>query len=283
MRTNAPISLLAALRLSVAFDMPDPLASPKSMLSRAKRQIAELDVHIKKFMEDKPWSAVVEKDADGITNLHKIKFTARLSDDLAHIVFESANNLRAALDQLGFAVAQLNGHREPKSCKFPAGPTETDMRNNAKGGCKDLPSEIISLFESFKNYKGGNNALWALNELANTPKHKLLYPVALGGFGINDMSFHVERMSAGGGVAKSIAVPGPKWDSEKHEIILVRDAGAGTNFSYNANVAFTVALDNVDDVIRGQHPVTVLTVMASQVQNVLDLTETMCRCIGLIK
>jgi hypothetical protein len=46
------------------------------------------------------------------------------------------------------------------------GPTEDAVRNNAKGGCKDLPAEITMLFEGFKPYKGGNNALRALNEIA---------------------------------------------------------------------------------------------------------------------
>jgi hypothetical protein len=178
------------------------LASPKSMLARAQRQIADLDIKIKEFMNDKPWSHVVEKDINGVTDVHKLKFTTRLSDDLPHIVFETANNLRAALDQLGFSIASLAGHTNPKSCKFPMGPDEDAMRNNAKGACEDLPPEIRSLFKGFKPYKRGNNTLWALNELANGPKHKLLYPIAIGG---NRNFFH---LSAQGGSVMTIPPDG---------------------------------------------------------------------------
>ena len=75
------------------------------MLRRAKQQIDDLETQIHTFAKEKPWSHIVEKDADGVANLHKVKFTERLSEDLPHIVFEAANNLRAVLDQLGFAVA----------------------------------------------------------------------------------------------------------------------------------------------------------------------------------
>ena len=105
------------------FAMIDALASPRGMLRRARQQIGDLDAQIKSFMKEKPWSHVVAKDADGVTDLHKIKFTTRLSEDLPHIVFEAANNMRSALDQLGFTVANLTGKIAPKSCKFPMGPT----------------------------------------------------------------------------------------------------------------------------------------------------------------
>ncbi len=257
--------------------MTDRLSSPKSMLSRAKRQIVQLQSEITGFTDEKPWAYLIEEDPDGPKLVHKVKFTKRLSEDLAHIIFETANNLRAVLDQLGFAVAVISGNAAPKACKFPFGLTEVLMRNNAKGGCKDLPAEIRSLFISFKPYKGGNNTLWALNELANTPKHKILYPTAIGRSQF-DVS-HISVIKPGDG---GVDIMAPFWNSEKNEIAFLkvpRDA----EVNYDIDVSFSVALNDVDEVIRGQHPVTVLSVMAAEVQNVLDLSETMCRCIGLLK
>jgi hypothetical protein len=190
--------------------MIDALASPRGMLRRARQQIGDLDAQIKSFMKEKPWSHVVAKDADGVTDLHKIKFTTRLSEDLPHIVFEAANKMRSALDQLGFTVANLTGKIAPKSCKFPMGPTETEMRNNAKGGCKDLPPEVTAVFMSLKPYKGGNNALWALNEFANTPKHKMLIPVALSsGIGVGPGPFWGSLLAL-------------HWDGKRNEIVFGR-------------------------------------------------------------
>jgi hypothetical protein len=253
--------------------MADILSSPKSMLRRAEQQIRDLEGEIEHFMQEKPWSNVVEKDANGIDNVHKVRFTARLSEDLSHIIFEAANNLRAALDQIGFAVATAAGKSDPKSCKFPMGPTEADMRNNAKGGCKDLPTDVVTLFESFKPYKGGNDALWALNELANGPKHKLLKPVAVGG-----AAFSIKS----GVFSGSAAIPFPEWDREKNEIIFLRTKD-GTQVEYNANVAFSVTLDDVHEILRGKDPAAALRAMAREVAEVINLTETSCKAIGLIK
>jgi len=253
--------------------MADLFASPKQMFRRAKHHISDLSTQIDAFTHDKPWSHVVEKNVDGITD-HKVKFNKRLSDDLPSIAFDAANNLRSVLDQMAFAIAvNHTGINNPKSAKFPFGPTKPDMINNAKGACKDLPPIIQVLFESFCPYKGGNNALWALNELANTPKHKMIVPLAIGG--------GITTVTPKGLVTGSITILPPQWDREKNEIVFL-SAGHGSQISYDANVSYTVALDDIDEIIRGQHPVAVLNAMASEVERVLMTTEAECRRIGLI-
>jgi hypothetical protein len=155
---------------------------PNRMLSRGRHHIAELTTQINSFVQDKPWSRVIEVDTDGTTELHKIRFTRRLSEDLPNIVFDAANNLRSALDQAAFQIAvRHTGSAAPKHAKFPVGPTRDHMLNNLAGGCKDLPQEIQTLFSGFEPYMGGNDILWALNELCNAPKHKTLVPVQLSG------------------------------------------------------------------------------------------------------
>jgi hypothetical protein len=162
--------------------MTDLFSSSKLMMCRARHHIGDLANQINAFMDGKPWTHLVENNVDGTKNLHKIKFTKRLPEDTSCMVFDAANNIRSVLDQMAFAIAvKHTGIIKPKSAKFPFGPTEFDMLNNSKGACKDLPPEISSLFESFRPYKGGNNLLWALNELANTPKHETIVPVGIGG------------------------------------------------------------------------------------------------------
>jgi hypothetical protein len=73
------------------------------------------------------------------------------------------------------------------------------------------------------------------------------------------------------------------WDYEKNEITLARIADPSMIQGHlNFNGTFTVALDDVDEVIRGQHPVKVLRAMTGQVECVLMATEKECRRIGLI-
>jgi hypothetical protein len=252
--------------------MVDIFESPKRMLNRGKHHIADLAVQINSFVQDKPWSRVVEADVDGVTELHKIKFTERLSEDIPHIVFDAANNLRSALDQAAFQIGvHHTGTAAPKSAKFPMGPTEGDMLNNLAGGGKDLPPEIQAIFRGFKPYKGGNDPLWALNELCNIPKHKMIVPVQLSGgtITVSDGVF--------GGPTKVTW----EWDSEKNEIVYMRTA-VGAKGAYNLDFAIGIAFNNVIQIIDRKPPVAVLNAMAGEVESVLMATEAECRRIGLI-
>jgi hypothetical protein len=258
--------------------MTDLFTSPKSMLRRARHHIGDLEAQINSFSRDHPWTMVIEKDADGVTEVQKVKFTKRLADDLPNIVFDCANNLRSTLDQMAYAIGiKHSGFLAPKSAKFPFGPTETEMLNNLAGGCKDLPPEIRDLFAAFKPYKGGNDALWAMNELCNTPKHKMLYPIGMAG---GTTTFTPGTLILTGGTFELFA---PRWDREKNEVIFARFSPENrAQIQSDFNVTFTVALDDVDEIIRGQHPVGVLRAMAGEVERVLMGTEAECRRIQLI-
>jgi hypothetical protein len=253
--------------------MADLFESPKSLLRRANHHIDDLERQVRAFGDDNEWTYVTEKDTDGVTNIHKLKFAKTLFEHMPNTVFDAANNGRSVLDQTAYIVAQQAGTENPKSAKFPFGPTEADMINNARGGCKDVPSEIVSLFISFKPYKGGNNAIWGLNELANTPKHKLLYPITMG-----------SGLSVRNVVLQNVLNPmtlRPTWDREKYELILLR-VPPGTQVQYNVDLKLAIALDDVDEVLRGQRPVGLLRTMTAEVERVLMATEAECRRIGLI-
>jgi len=150
------------------------------------------------------------------------------------------------------------------------------MLNNAAGGCKDLPTEIRDLFRRFKPYKGGNDALWAMNELCNAPKHKMLYPVVIGGGSVGLGG----NFAIGNG---GLQLQAPCWDSDKNEMEFARFPDGALQGNPNFNVAFTVAFDDVDEVIRGQNPIKTLRAMTGEVERVLVTTEKECRRIGLVK
>ncbi len=113
---------------------------------------------------------MIEKDVDGIHDLHKIRFDRRLPADLPNILFDASNNLRPVLDQAGYAAAVASGNTRLRAIKFPFGRTEEFWRKNLKEHCQELPTEIQIFFASFKSYKEGNIILWALNELCNAGK-----------------------------------------------------------------------------------------------------------------
>jgi hypothetical protein len=258
--------------------MADMFKSPKGMLNRAKRHLADLEAQFNAFMRDKPWTVVAEKEPDGVTNALKVKFTKRLAEDLPNVVFDCANNLRSVLDQMAFAIgAKHTGLSNPKSAKFPFGPTEADMLNNRKGGCKDLPTEIGDFFAAFKPYKGGNNTLWGLNELCNAPKHKMIYPLAIGGGGLG---LGGNFVVGGGGIRLN---PSRGWDREINEITFATFPDGAIQGNPNFHIAFTVAFDEVDEVIRGQNPINALRAMTGEVERILVAAQRECRRIGLIQ
>ena len=54
-----------------------------------------------------------------IHEVHKIKFTAHLSEDIPTLFSEAANNLRAVLDQIAFAIAiKHTGNDNPSTPSF---------------------------------------------------------------------------------------------------------------------------------------------------------------------
>lgn len=88
------------------------------------------------------------------------------------------NNLRGALDHL---VTQLSIARFPRltqeqmrTCQFPIYKSETLYKTKKGRDVQFIHPDAVKLIDSMKPFKGGNQALWALNELNNTSKHRLI-------------------------------------------------------------------------------------------------------------
>jgi hypothetical protein len=250
----------------------DLFQSPKARLKRANEHIVRLHKSIEGFFKRAPYRRAIELDTDGVTRLHKFKFTKTLPESCAHSAAEALEALRSALDQTGYAAAVTSGKVTPKRTQFPIGDDPDGLENLIKRNvCKDLPDEILTLFRSFKPYKGGNDAIWALNKLSNT-KHTSLVPVAVAS---DTMLIH--QASMGG----HVAILAPVFDREKNEIVFAR-AGPGSKFDYKMEFSFLVALGDIDFVARYQ-AIAVLRTMAGEVKRILFATEAECRKLGFIK
>jgi hypothetical protein len=254
----------------------DHFSSAKSTLANAKYHIGNLRAQIESFMQDKPWSQIIEDDFELGKQIHKVRFGKVLAENLPNIVFDAANNLRSVLDQAGYAAAAASGVNKPKNSFFPVADDEAGLRHViGRKRCKDLPPEILALFCGFKPYKGGNDAIWALNRLVNTKKHALLVPVGLAGFGITGGHLHV------GNVVDGLEI-GFWWDPLNNEVTYIR-AGLKTEIDYNTNFTVAIAFDDAQEVIGGQHPVAVMETMAREVERVLMATEAECRRLGFVR
>jgi hypothetical protein len=247
----------------------DPFFSPKKRLSRANDHIKRLKKRTDSFFLKVPHQRVIEKDAEGL-DAHLIRFKKKIPQSCIDSATEALEALRSVLDQTGYAAAVLGGAAVPKSSKFPAGDTPTDITNDIRRGCKDLPPSVASLFESFQPYKGGNNPLWVLNKLRNAT-HTVLNPMAIiaGGMKIHKMEIT--------GTGK---IPAPIWDAEKNEIVFAR-TGPGAKYNFNIEISLFVALGD-PSIVNPAPAVELLKAMAGEVKRVLMATEAECRRLGFI-
>jgi hypothetical protein len=251
--------------------MGDLFASAKSVLRRANHHITDLDSAIRVGTPDKQPAYIIEQDTETGDYLHKLRFGKTFSDDVSCIMFDAINNLRASLDQMTFAIAvKCRGRAEADPAYFPIVTNHIHLPNRLKG-LKNIPLEIRAIFEEFKPYKGGNNALWALNYLAGVKKHALLVPVGFGGTTV--------RIPAGG-IVPPFAIT-PMDTASKNEIIIFRSAEPSQR-RRNIEITYNVIIDHPEKIIQGQPPVSLLNAIRSEVERVLVATEAECCRIGLI-
>jgi len=255
--------------------MTDVFHSPRLTLVRAHHHIADFERAIAKFKNDQPWAYIVDKESNPAEHIHKIKFERKLPDELPCILFDATNNLRAVLDQCGYAAAVAAG-RPTDHIAFPFSNSGVNFVNVVAGRCKDLPTQIRSLFEGFKGYKGGNNILWALNEIANAKKHLALIPLTIGGA---TATVYLDVQHSGGNTTiRNFQNDALGWDAAKNEMILAFTPPLSSS-NIRGHFTFDVAIEGIE-IIRGQPLIRVLNEMSDIVKDVLVRTEAKCRRLG---
>ncbi len=248
--------------------MADLFYSPRLTLVNAQRHIRDFKSLVDGFIQSNPWARFIDKDSEPGMDIHKIGFTQEFPDMLPCLLFDVTNNLRAVLDQAGYASAIAAKSHSVKATKFPFGPTEDKFRQNLAGGCKDLPAEIRSIFERSNAYEGGDSTLWALNEIANAKKHLALIPLHIGGARADFSARVPENTLIGRGKESG-------WDSAKKEITLLT-VSAGLDPHISGRFTFDIAIQGIK-VLRGQPAVGVLQTMSQKVESILVATEAECR------
>lgn len=245
--------------------MTDPFYSSKYSIARAKDHIRELDRQIVEFFKSEPYEQVVDLDAERGQEVHKIKLVKPMPIALPGIAFDAASNLRAALDQAIYAI------KPRKNAFFPIAPDLPHFENTVNGRCKHLPIEIVDLLRTFKPYKGGNNVLWALNEICNANKHASIRPVAVASHGIQ---YGRMMMNAGASILPAV------WDREKNEMEIIR-LSPGGKFEADFDFASRIAICDVE-IIDGLPVDAVLNEFARVVEGVVMALEAESRRLGLL-
>lgn len=257
--------------------MADPFSSARRKLARAKIHIEDLKNRIITFEQSNPYEVVSEPDPDKPQEIvHKMRRTKPLPET-SEIAGDAINNLREALDHTAYAVA----FPPRRHCHFPFGSDAANFEISAQGNCKHVPQEIISLFRAFKPYKGGNDSLWALNQICRANKHTVLTSI-----GINSRwtgKFPFSRLEVLEGITEPfwMVYPPIMWDRSKQEVVLARGSPNNPHLQYEVSITTFVCFDDVE-VVRGQEAVAVLDHLVGIVERILMATEAEARRIGLI-
>lgn len=159
--------------------MSDPFASSRLKIERAKHHINDLHSRIGAFAATDFYSIIVDENADSGEHTLKIEVRDPLPNDLAVIVGDAAHNLRSALDIAVNEVVLRSLGRYDYFTKFPFRKTRDDLIAVISGALINQASKEVVKFivDVIKPYKGGNDALWALHDLNDLDKHRLLLPV----------------------------------------------------------------------------------------------------------
>ena len=91
-----------------------PFDSPKLTLKRAKHHIRDLKEVIRTFTDEHPWTYLIDAESQAPNFVHKYRFHKLPPADMACILFDAVNNLRAALDQIGYSAATASGKIKPR-------------------------------------------------------------------------------------------------------------------------------------------------------------------------
>ena len=155
--------------------MSDAFASPKSKLAWAKENLLpDLHQRIEGWLSLDPYAQVIEPDPQKPGwEIHKIKLVKPFPEAFGNLVGDVVGNLREVLDTAGYAIALALNNPDARNIAFPFA-SDVDHMASSIGRAKDLPKEIQSLFCGFQPYRGGDDLLWALNELCNGKKHKII-------------------------------------------------------------------------------------------------------------
>lgn len=230
--------------------MSENTNSAMKVLNDASLLIDNLERDIKTFFQSAPHQRVIEHNAKTGADTHKIKLVREIPGQFRSTARHIASDIRSALDHVGYAAAIATGKSNPKKTYFPFAKAESEASNIRKRNCKDFPQEIFDVFWSFKPYSGGDDTLYALNEIANCNKHRSVVPVGHGMGGQQMMTnFSCD------GFCHSMAFP-PTWDTSKNEAILcVVDSNANTN--YDIHLSFEICFGDIK-ALGGQSTLRVL-------------------------
>jgi hypothetical protein len=258
--------------------MTDHFASSRSKLGWAKENLfPDLHRRIGEFHSLNPYAKVVEPDPQTPGwEIHKIKLVQPFPKAFGNITSDIVVNLRSALDNAAYTIAAATGTPNGRNSAFPFA-KDVDHMVSGIGRSADLPKEIQSLFCGFQPYRGGDDLLWALNELCNGNKHKFVTP-------IQTVMWRGHAFAEGFGRPFSMPDP-PKWNSTDNEMVVISFGPivvSNATWDYDFDFFPNVVIHEIP-VVAGEPVLGVLYELCLKVESILAAIEAESRRLGFIQ
>jgi hypothetical protein len=250
----------------------DPLHGPRLKIRQSQERADDLEALVTGLFKATPF-ALVPDDLDPTTGDRwlRIKLVGSLPERVHSLVSEAVHPLRSALDLSAAALARANGASDAH-IHFPFAGSRQDFEAALQGKkVKGIDAVAVDVIRRFQPYKGGNDFLWALNQLDNLDKHRDLVPVGTVG-NVAAVGLHVRNakvgflMSGDRRLDKGIRVSNLGPDGE---IRASNEPMSG--FHISAGVAF----DDGVDVLAGELVVPTLRKLAGVAE---EIVNALARC-----
>lgn len=162
---------------------PHPLAAPLTKIERAKKELRELDITLKRFMATDPYGLITYCDRETREEVWATRVSDDVPDDCMVLAGNIAGNLRSAFDILAGRV-KLTGRKAPVvKHYFPIFHDPDEYKTSGRGQIKGAGSLAMSLVKRLQPYHRGDDyashPLWIIHELDILQKHNDL--VLIGG------------------------------------------------------------------------------------------------------
>lgn len=157
-------------------------------LDRAFHHLQSLKAEVARWKEKRPYRVVNEGDADSVYKFVKVRVLEDPPPVLGSIVGDCVHNLRSALDNLVYGLAESrNGGPLPPEIEnrpeFPVFRDRAKFLSKGKNRIRDIAPVAQTIIQGLQPYRRGrvywNDPLWQLHELSNRDKHRLPFMMLL--------------------------------------------------------------------------------------------------------
>jgi hypothetical protein len=147
-------------------------------VERAKEHVRDLETRMIGFMRQKPYRAVLSQEM--ATGQHVISAQVEEQPPIwwGAIAGDAVQNLRSALDLLVYQLVLSNGREPTSETGFPVGLSPSAYAALSERRLTGVAGAVRSQIDALRPYRGGNPALWRLEELAIVDRRTGLIPAS---------------------------------------------------------------------------------------------------------